>query len=37
LAIWTAASVKKKMKKKDFARNINREDVERGRPSSASI
>ena len=26
----TAASVLKKMKKKDFARNINREDVERG-------
>jgi putative nucleotidyltransferase with HDIG domain len=25
-----AASVKKKMKKKEFARNINREDVERG-------
>jgi predicted hydrolase (HD superfamily) len=26
----TAASVLKKMKKKDFARNIKREDVERG-------
>jgi putative nucleotidyltransferase with HDIG domain len=26
----TAASVKKKMKKKDFARNINRDDIERG-------
>jgi putative nucleotidyltransferase with HDIG domain len=26
----TASSVKKKMKKKEFARNINREDVERG-------
>jgi putative nucleotidyltransferase with HDIG domain len=26
----TAASVLKKMKKKDFARNINREDVQRG-------
>jgi putative nucleotidyltransferase with HDIG domain len=26
----TASSVRKKMKKKEFARNINREDVERG-------
>jgi predicted hydrolase (HD superfamily) len=26
----TASSVRKKMKKKDFARNINRDDLERG-------
>jgi predicted hydrolase (HD superfamily) len=26
----TAASVKKKMKKKEFARNVKREDIERG-------
>jgi predicted hydrolase (HD superfamily) len=32
----TSASVKKKMKSKGFARGVNREDVIRGAPTSAS-
>ena len=30
----TAASVKKKLKSKGFARNVSRQDIERGRPTS---